>query len=68
MAAWGHGFESLGSGHANPQQFSKQVAEDRDLRFRGYEFYRFSDAELTDGSARAKLLAVFVDRLAEPLR
>jgi hypothetical protein len=32
-----HGFDCLGSGHANPQQFSEMVAEDRDLRLRGYD-------------------------------
>jgi len=41
------------------------VAEDRELRLRGYEVYRFGGAELTEGSATDTRLAAFFDRLAE---
>jgi hypothetical protein len=39
------------------------VAEDRDLRLRGYEMYRFGGAELVDGPKTAQLLDDFFDRL-----
>ena len=41
------------------------VAEDRELRLRGYEVYRFGGAELTDTTVASQRLATFFDRLAE---
>jgi hypothetical protein len=41
------------------------VAEDRELRLRGYEVYRFGGAELTEGLVTSKRLAAFFDRLAD---
>jgi hypothetical protein len=41
------------------------MAEDRELRLKGYEVYRFGGAELTDTPAAQKLLDAFFDRLAE---
>ncbi|GAB3900979.1 hypothetical protein GCM10029964_089120 [Kibdelosporangium lantanae] len=53
------------SGRADPQRYAEMVAEDRDLRLRGYEVYRFGGAELTEGPATDKLLATFFDRLSD---
>ena len=41
------------------------MAEDRDLRLKGYEVYRFGGAELTDTPAARQLIETFFDRLAE---
>jgi hypothetical protein len=40
------------------------VAEDRELRLRDYEVYRFGGAELVDTPAASKRLATLFDRLA----
>ncbi|MDX6352127.1 MAG: hypothetical protein QOF84_6917 [Streptomyces sp.] len=40
---------------ASPQRYSKMVAEDRALRLKGYEVYRFGGYELGLGSAPAML-------------
>jgi len=53
------------SGRADSQLYAEMVAEDRELRLRGYEVYRFGSAELTEGSATDRPLAAFFDRLAE---
>ncbi|MGA6165975.1 hypothetical protein [Amycolatopsis magusensis] len=53
------------AGRADSQRYAEMVAEDRELRLRGYEVYRFGGAELIDGSATDKRLAAFFDRLAE---
>jgi very-short-patch-repair endonuclease len=53
------------SGRADTHRYAEMVAEDRDLRLRGYEVYRFGGAELTEGPATDRLLAAFFDRLAE---
>jgi very-short-patch-repair endonuclease len=53
------------AGRADPQRYAEMVAEDRELRLRGYEVYRFGGAELTEGSATDARLAAFFDRLAE---
>jgi hypothetical protein len=39
------------------------VAEDRELRLRGYEVYRFGGAELSEGPATSRRLAAFFNRL-----
>jgi hypothetical protein len=53
------------TGRADPQRYAEMVAEDRELRLRGYEVYRFGGAELTEGPVTSKRLAAFFDRLAE---
>ncbi|AXB45257.1 hypothetical protein [Amycolatopsis albispora] len=53
------------AGRADSGRYAEMVAEDRELRLRGYEVYRFGGAELTEGSATDKELAAFFDRLAE---
>ncbi|TDD34221.1 hypothetical protein E1287_17150 [Actinomadura sp. KC06] len=39
------------------------MAEDRDLRLKGYEVYRFGGAELTDRQAADRMLNASFDRL-----
>ncbi len=41
------------------------VSEDRQLRLRGYEVYRFGGHELSDSAAGAVLLRDFFTRLAD---
>ncbi|SES40044.1 hypothetical protein [Lentzea albida] len=53
------------AGRADSQRYAEIVAEDRELRLRGYEVYRFGGAELTDSPATSRRLASFFDRLAE---
>jgi hypothetical protein len=53
------------SGRAESQRYAEMVAEDRELRLRGYEVYRFGGAELTENPDTDRRLAVFFDRLAE---
>jgi AbiJ N-terminal domain 3 len=52
-------------GRADSRRYAEMVAEDRELRLRGYEVYRFGGAELIEGSATNKRLAAFFDRLIE---
>jgi hypothetical protein len=52
------------SGMANSDKYAQMVAEDRELRLRGYEVFRFGGAELTDSPRTPELLARFFDRLA----
>jgi hypothetical protein len=54
------------SGRADPREYARMVAEDRALRLRGYELYRFGGDELRDGGDGAPdlLLAGFFDALA----
>lgn len=42
-------------GLASPRRYSEMVAEDRKIRLRGYEVYRFGGAELMQHSATAML-------------
>jgi hypothetical protein len=51
-------------GKANTHRYAEMVAEDRQLRLRGYEVYRFGGQELRDGPASQKLLRTFFDDLA----
>lgn len=53
------------TGRADSGRYAEMVAEDRELRLRGYEVYRFGGGELIEGSATDKRLAAFFDRLAE---
>ncbi|WP_433474932.1 hypothetical protein ACQPZP_40690 [Spirillospora sp. CA-142024] len=50
-------------GHADPRRYAAMMAEDRDLRLKGYEMYRFGGAELTDPQAAHRMLSAFFDRL-----
>ncbi|GIF08860.1 AbiJ-related protein [Actinoplanes siamensis] len=51
------------NGHADPRRYAEMVAEDRELRLKGYEVYRFGGAELTNDRAAERLLSAFFDRL-----
>ncbi|KOX14545.1 hypothetical protein ADK67_42075 [Saccharothrix sp. NRRL B-16348] len=53
------------TGQADPRRYGEMVAEDRELRLRGYEVYRFGGTELTDTPTNRQRLATFFDRLAE---
>jgi very-short-patch-repair endonuclease len=53
------------TGRADSQRYADMVAEDRELRLRGYEVYRFGGAELVDTPAASRRLTTFFDRLAE---
>ncbi|MEU9019175.1 hypothetical protein [Actinomadura sp. NPDC048394] len=50
-------------GRADPRRYAAMMAEDRDLRLKGYEVYRFGGAELTDPRATHRMLDAFFDRL-----
>jgi len=52
-------------GRADPHQYAAMVADDRDLRLKGYEVYRFGGADLADDQAAKRLLSSFFDRLHE---
>ncbi len=52
-------------GRADPGRYARMMADDRDLRLKGYEVYRFGGAELTDDWAAQRLLGRFFDRLHE---
>jgi very-short-patch-repair endonuclease len=51
------------AGRADPRRYAAMMAEDRDLRLKGYEVYRFGGAELADDQAAQHLLSAFFDRL-----
>jgi very-short-patch-repair endonuclease len=53
------------TGLADSQRYAEMVAEDRELRLRGYEVYRFGGAELVDIPATSHRLTTFFDRLTE---
>jgi very-short-patch-repair endonuclease len=46
---------------ASPQLYSEMTAEDRRLRLRGYEVYRFGGFELSQSQAPATLRTFFDD-------
>ncbi|MET8310697.1 DUF559 domain-containing protein [Micromonospora sp. NPDC005173] len=48
-------------GRANPRKYAEMVAEDRALRVRGYEVYRFGGHELKEGSETR--IGAFLDAL-----
>ncbi|SCL20251.1 hypothetical protein GA0074692_0821 [Micromonospora pallida] len=50
--------------YASPRRYAEMVAEDRALRLRGYEVYRFGGYELTEGEDAERLLEGFFDALA----
>lgn len=51
-------------GRAEPPRYAELVAEDRELRFNGYEVYRFGTAELVDQNLARQRLSAFFNRLA----
>lgn len=53
------------NGSASPRRYAEMVAEDRELRLRGYEVYRFGGQELRDRVNATKVLSDFFDSLAE---
>ena len=52
------------SRRADPRRYAEMVAEDRELRLRGYEVYRFGGHELMEGHQSENLLATFFDALS----
>jgi len=52
-------------GRASPHRYADMAAEDRELRLRGYEVYRFGGAELLQRAQPTELLNRFFDGLAE---
>jgi very-short-patch-repair endonuclease len=50
-------------GRADPRRYAAMMAEDRELRLKGYEVYRFGGAELADERAAERMLSAFFDRL-----
>ncbi|MFE9750246.1 hypothetical protein ACFYOT_35525 [Saccharothrix saharensis] len=50
---------------ADPRRYADMMAEDRELRLRGYEVYRFGGTELVDTPTNRQRLVTFFDRLAE---
>ncbi|SPT51153.1 hypothetical protein [Actinomadura madurae] len=52
-------------GRADPRRYAAMMAEDRDLRLKGYEVYRFGGAELADRQAADRMLSAFFDRLLQ---
>lgn len=50
-------------GRAAPRRYAAMMAEDRDLRLKGYEVYRFGGAELANDQAAETLLGEFFDHL-----
>ncbi len=55
-------------GNADPGRYAAMVREDRELRLKGYELYRFGGAELADELAAGQLLSTFFDRLDQRYR
>jgi very-short-patch-repair endonuclease len=53
------------NGSASPRRYAEMVAEDRELRLRGYEVYRFGGQELQEQAHVNRLLSSFFDSLAE---
>jgi hypothetical protein len=45
--------------YANPRRYAEMVAEDRALRLRGYEVYRFGGYELQEAGVEQRLDAFF---------
>lgn len=50
-------------GRADPRRYAAMMADDRDLRLKGYEVYRFGGADLANDQVAEKLLSEFFDRL-----
>lgn len=52
-------------GRADSKRYAVMAAEDRELRLKGYEVYRFGGADLMDRPETDAMLTTFFDRLAE---
>lgn len=52
-------------GRASPRRYAVMMAEDRDLRLKGYEVYRFGGSELVDDKPTVPMINAFFDRLAD---
>ncbi|MEU4674545.1 hypothetical protein AB0F91_42965 [Amycolatopsis sp. NPDC023774] len=50
---------------ASPRRYAEMVAEDRELRLRGYEVYRFGGQELQEKTQATRVISSFFDSLAE---
>lgn len=50
---------------ASPRRYATMMAEDRELRLRGYELYRFGGLELIEAPGTTPMLDDFFDRLLE---
>lgn len=53
------------AGAPSPLRYAEMVREDRELRLRGYEVFRFGAAELADEAAAVAVVEEFVARLFE---
>jgi hypothetical protein len=53
------------AGHPSPTTYSRHTQQDRHMRLRGYEVYRFGGAELSDPDKANALLVEFFDALFE---
>jgi very-short-patch-repair endonuclease len=51
------------NGRADPHRYAAMMADDRELRLKGYEVYRFGGADLADDQAARHLLSTFFHRL-----
>jgi hypothetical protein len=51
------------AGDPAPRRYAEMVRDDRELRLRGYEVYRFGGAELPDDAAAVALVGEFFARL-----
>lgn len=51
------------AGRPSPQRYAQMVRDDRQLRLRGYEVYRFGGAELPTDDAALELVGEFFDNL-----
>lgn len=50
-------------GHADPRRYAAMMTDDRDLRLKGYEVYRFGGADLANDQSAKHILSAFFDRL-----
>ena len=53
------------SGQPSPLRYSQMVRDDRELRLRGYEIYRFGAAELPSSATASTLVEEFFGRLID---
>lgn len=52
-------------GSASPDLYAEMVAEDREVRLRGYEVFRFGGAELVNRAMAIPMIENFFERLAQ---
>jgi very-short-patch-repair endonuclease len=53
------------AGHPSPMTYGRHTQQDRHMRLRGYDVYRFGGAELSDQDKASALLVEFFDALFE---